>query len=60
MDKINLITNLIIGISVLIGFFGYFARIAGWYEEGGLFNKFWKLIKEKIHHQKDDSQKNIK
>ena len=52
MEKINLIINLIIGILVVIGFFGYFARIAGWYKEGGLLYNFWKIIKEKLKKEK--------
>ena len=48
MDRINLIINLVIGILVIIGFFGYFARVAGLYKEGGLLNNLWKIIKEKF------------
>ena len=53
MDRINLIINLVIGILVIIGFFGYFARVAGLYKEGGLLNNLWKIIKEKFKKNKN-------
>lgn len=54
MDRMNLIINLIIGILVVVGFFGYFARIAGWYKEDGLLYNVWKSIKEKMKKNKNN------
>lgn len=48
----NFLINLAIGILLIIGFFTYWGKAAGWYEEGGLMNELWKKIKNK--KQKDD------
>lgn len=39
--------NLLIGLFVIIGFFTYWGKAAGWYEEGGLVYEWWKKIREK-------------
>jgi len=58
MDKMNLIINLIIAVIVIVGFFGYFARVAGFYKEGGLLNRLWKKIIANLKKNNDDSSKN--
>lgn len=44
MEKIYI--HLLIGVLVIVGFFTYWGKIAGWYEEGGLVYEWWKKVKE--------------
>lgn len=50
----NIYIHFVIAILVIVGFFTYWGKAAGWYEEGGLIYEWWKNIRGKKDDNNDD------
>lgn len=53
---IKVIINIIIGLIIFIGFFTFWGRSSGWFDEGGIVYEYFKKKKEQKRRMKQQKR----